>query len=125
VRLTDRPYELARRLFAQRARVAHCLLGDYYPLTSYSLENDAWLAWQFDRPDLGEGLVQAFRREESPFESGRFRLHGLDLDARYIVTDFDSDRSREISGRELTEAGQPITVTQRPGAAALMYEMVR
>ncbi len=42
------------------------MLGDYYPLTPYSLQRDQWIAWQFDRPDLGGGEVQAFRRPESP-----------------------------------------------------------
>jgi len=29
--------------------------GDFYPLLSYSLADDVWCAWQWDRPDLGGG----------------------------------------------------------------------
>ena len=28
------------------------MLGDYYPLTPYSIQPADWIAWQFDRPDL-------------------------------------------------------------------------
>ena len=52
--------------------------GDYYPLTGYSQARDVWMAYQLDRPDLGEGLVVALRRPESPYESARFPLRGLE-----------------------------------------------
>ena len=50
---------------AEWRKAADYMLGDYYPLTPYSLAEDGWMAWQFDRPDLGEGMVQAFRRAQS------------------------------------------------------------
>ena len=53
-------------------------LGDFYPLTDYSLENEVWLAWQYDRPEAGEGLVQAFRRPQSADSIRVFRLRGLE-----------------------------------------------
>jgi len=36
--------------------------GDYYPRTAYSTAGDAIMAWQFDVPERGTGIVQAFRR---------------------------------------------------------------
>ena len=65
-------------------KVAGYFYGDYYPLTSYSLDNSVWMAWQFDRPDLGEGMVQVFRRAEGFYESAHFPLRGLDLEARMV-----------------------------------------
>jgi hypothetical protein len=32
----------------------------------YSLDRKAWIAWQFDCPERGEGAIQAFRRDDSP-----------------------------------------------------------
>ena len=61
-----------RRMIAELRHVAPYFSGDYYPLTPYSLDDTAWMAWQFDRPDLGEGVVQAFRRAGSYYESARF-----------------------------------------------------
>jgi len=33
------------------------------------------MAWQFDRPEAGEGMVQVFRRADSPFDSAHLKLH--------------------------------------------------
>jgi len=38
--------------------------GDFHPLGPYSTSGDAWMGWQFHRDDLGEGLVQVFRRQD-------------------------------------------------------------
>ena len=113
------------RMLAEWRRVSGYLLGDYYPLTSYSLDKGVWMAWQFDRPELGEGMVQAFRRDESPCESARFRLRGLDAEARYTVTDLDSGRSEQFGGRELGEKGLLVVAPKRPSAIVVLYKKVR
>jgi alpha-galactosidase len=110
-----------RRWVGDWRAVADYLLGDFYPLTSYHQADDVWMAWQFDRPDLGGGAVQAFRRAGSPYESARFRLRGLDPEARYRVTDGDRDGAVETTGRELMETGLPVRVDEQPGAAIITY----
>ena len=92
-------------MIAELRRVAPYFSGDYYPLTGYSLDETAWMAWQFDRPDLGEGVVQVFRRAGSYYESARFPLGGLEADARYIITDLDSGRSQEQTGANWPSRG--------------------
>jgi alpha-galactosidase len=113
-----------RRMVAELRRVAPYFSGDYYPLTSYSLDDTAWMAWQFDRPDLGEGMVQVFRRAGSHNEPARFLLGGLEADARYIITDLDSGRSEEQTGRELAEQGLKVSPEKRPSATVLLYRKV-
>ena len=51
-----------KRAYDEARQVAPFMLGDYYPLTPYSLANDAWIGWQFDRPEEGDGMIQVFRR---------------------------------------------------------------
>jgi alpha-galactosidase len=121
VRIKDADYDLMRGLAGQFRQLADCYLGDYYPLTPYSLENSSWLGWQFDRPDLGKGMVQVFRRPESPYESARFRLGGLDPDAKYVLTDLDTNQPREITGRELLERGLLVGAAQKPSAVVITY----
>ena len=60
------PYAKAKATLAQYRRLQPYFLGDYYPLTPYTKAADAWVAWQFDRGDLGGGLVQVFRRPANP-----------------------------------------------------------
>ncbi len=77
VRRKDLDYDLLRRLVEEFEKTALRYLGDCYLLTSYSFAGDTRLAWQFDRPRTREGVVQPFRRGESPFEPGRFKLNTL------------------------------------------------
>jgi hypothetical protein len=49
-------------------------------------------------------MAQIFRRAESPYESARFPLRGLESAGRYAVTNLDEPAaSREYTGRELRE----------------------
>jgi alpha-galactosidase len=118
-------WHLYRRLVSEWRQVADRMMGDYYPLTPYSLRKDEWIAWQFDRPEYGDGVVQAFRRDMSRETSKRFRLSGIDTAARYKVTDLDAATPWTVSGRELLEKGVPVVLQARPGAAVLTYEKVR
>lgn len=60
-------FGLLRRLTERWRDLSPYYLGDYYPLTPYSLEPDAWIAWQFDCPEAGKGIVQAFRHQDRLF----------------------------------------------------------
>lgn len=99
-------------------------LGDFHPLVSYSLADDAWAAWQFDRPDLGSGMVLAFRRQASPFAALTARLRSLDPEARYEVTDRDDGSVQTTSGRGLMEKGIEIRIAGQPGSRLLLYRRV-
>ncbi len=77
---------------------------DFYPLTVVSDKSDVWSAAQFDRPESGDGIVQAFRREDSPYVECEFRLRGIDRGADYEVTDLDHPENvRILSGCELAD----------------------
>jgi alpha-galactosidase len=110
-------------LLAQWRAAADDYYGDYYPLTPYSTELTAWMAWQFDRPEQGRGTIQAFRRAASEFETARFRLRGLKAEARYRVRDADSAEVREYQGAELMEQGLAVRIAARRGAVLLRYEV--
>ncbi|MCY2952618.1 MAG: NPCBM/NEW2 domain-containing protein [Planctomycetota bacterium] len=124
VRVKDADYDLMRRLCGQFREVADCYLGDYYPLTPYSLENTSWLGWQFDRPDLGTGMVQVFRRSESIYKAADLRLYGLDPEARYRVTDLDSPETAIITGRRLMDIGLAVVLNDRPSTVVIKYEKI-
>ena len=80
------------------------------------------MAWQFDRPERGEGLVQAFRRSNSPLSSAELELHGLEADARYEITNADEPGIQTLTGRELMEKGLKVSLKDKMGAAVLTYK---
>lgn len=99
--------------------------GDFYPLSPYSIQQTAWLAFQFDRPDLGQGVVQVFRRNQCPDESFHATLHGLDPASRYVLSDWDATQTRTVTGRELFEKGLSVRLPSKPGAAVIQYRKAR
>jgi hypothetical protein len=101
------------------------VLGDLYPLTPYSVASDAWMGFQFDRPELGEGTVLVFRRSGSEKETSQFKLRGLTPNAVYAVTDLDSGSLTEVKGRDLMDKGLSVTIKERPGSALLAYSKKR
>jgi alpha-galactosidase len=122
MRVKDLDYAALRRLVGQWRRISPNYYGDFYPLTRWSRDDRQWIAWQYDRPDAGEGTVQAFRRDQSPYEAARFPLQGLDPEARYRVERLDAPAwAHEATGRELLEPGVRIELAEAPGAAVLVY----
>jgi alpha-galactosidase len=116
-------WDLARKLLGEWRKITPCMLGDYYPLTPYSLTNDAWIGWQFDRPEEGDGVIQVFRRGDSIYRAAELKLHGLDAKKEYAITDMDTIKVTKATGRELMEQGITIEITQKPGAALLAYKV--
>ncbi|HEY5912613.1 MAG TPA: alpha-galactosidase [Verrucomicrobiae bacterium] len=125
VRRKDLDYEMLRRVLGQWQRYANCYFGDYYPLTPYNLDRSLWIAWQFDVPEKGEGLVQAFRRDQSVYESARFKLAELEPAAQYRVTNLDSGEAKTIPGHELIGNGLSISIREQPGDAVWTYAKIK
>lgn len=113
-------YDLLRRMVAEYRKVQPYLLSDYYPLTPYSLERNVWAAWQFNDPQQGGGMVQAFRRKECPADSVSLSLRGLEPAAVYELTDLETNQSRRLTGHELMD-GLTVRLATRPASALLVY----
>ncbi len=121
-RKTGWDYGVLRTLYKQLRQVQRCYLGDYWPLTPYSKAANVWAAWQFDLPEAGEGVVQAFRRKTCPDSSITLRLRGLDPAARYTVTNLDDPgAAQEFTGKQLTDEGLLVVIRDPPGAALISY----
>jgi alpha-galactosidase len=119
-RLTPENRGAQKQAYAECSKIAPAMLsGDYYPLTPYSLADDAWIAWQFDRPEAGEGCVQAFRRVNNPTSSMKLKLQGLNPAKTYEVEDFDQAEKSSFSGKVLMQTG--LTVRLEAHAAAVFH----
>ncbi len=110
-----------KRAYDECRRVAPFMLGDYYPLTPYSIQPGDWIAWQFDRSALRGGVVQAFRRDKNESPSRVLRLQGLSRSAKYEVTNLDSGTVRRMTGKELLDQGMTVEIPSQPGSAILFY----
>jgi alpha-galactosidase len=113
-----------RQLMAEATAMRPYFYGDYYPLLAFSLAADAWAAWQYDRPDLGEGMVVAFRRQACPFASWQAKLQALDPQADYELYSWDDHRTRRVSGQALLTEGLPLATDEQPGSVLFVYKRV-
>ena len=116
----DFPAETARRLVSEYKRLRPLFHGDFYPLTPYSTKDDVWMAYQFHREDLGEGMVLAFRRPESEVGEMVLRLRGLDPEKAYEVVYEDLGAGQTAEGSDLL-AGLKVRIDTQPGSSLVTY----
>jgi len=134
----DFPYDWMRKMVAQLKLVRPYYYGDYYPLLPCSANSDCatdpskersaafeWAAWQFNRPEQGDGMVQAFRRDQDQEPAQSLRLRGLDPAAMYEVTNLDAKSPNTISGSNLMQQGLHVEIKEKRGSAIIIYKKVR
>ncbi len=125
-RVKDDNWELVRRnMKIWREELVPYYAGDYYPLTRATADEDVWIGWQYNDPKRKSGVIQMFRRIDSTMTSGMFPLFGLEKDAQYLFRDVDSGKTFTGRGKDLMEAGCPLTISKAPYAAIFHYEKVK
>ncbi|MHB1457021.1 MAG: NPCBM/NEW2 domain-containing protein [Armatimonadota bacterium] len=100
-------------------------LGEYHPLTEMDANDENWCAWQFYRPDLGEGFAMFFRRPKCLTASLDVELKGLDASARYKVDfreTYDIRETKEMSGRELSKLR--VNLNTQPSSILVHYRKI-
>ncbi len=124
----DQDYSQLLKMFDQWRQIAPDFMGDYYPLTDFSLTTEnVWIGWQFHTPQSGQGFVQAFRRpgDQSP-DTITVKLRGLDPQKSYQVTDMDNPQAAvTVSGAELLQKGIAVKQDKTPAAVLIRYEVLR
>jgi hypothetical protein len=98
--------------------------GDFYPLLPQSGSFQDWSIYQFDRPDLHSGIVEVFRKKNSPFEKICIKLQGLDPLATYEIEDSDSKKVTSVSGRELMGKGWPLEIAKKRDSRLIFYNLL-
>jgi alpha-galactosidase len=126
VRPAGYPKDLLRQAIGEGKRIRKYYFGDFYPLSEETGDARAWCVMQFDRPEQGEGMVMAFRRERSPYPAFSLEsLCGIDPAATYRVTEsptYTPGKTRILTGRELLRTR--IDIEERPASALVEYKKV-
>lgn len=122
-RVREADYPLLRVLLSQWRELADDFSGDYYPLTSYSLQPDVWIGWEFFRPATGTGFIQMFRRPGALYDSGVCYPKGLEPQAKYRITDVDTGEQIERTGERWMKEGLRVSFTETPQAKLFRIEI--
>ena len=120
---TKEKVDFIKKYTEEYLRVKPFFSEDFYSLTEVSDKPDVWCAMQFNRPSCGDGIIEVFRRENSPYETATFELKGIDKGSNYKFTDFDGGEFT-ISGSELIDKGLSLTVTEKRKAKIYLYQTV-
>jgi alpha-galactosidase len=115
------PFAEIKRSLRRYREIQRYFYGDFYPLTEYTQTNDAWMAYQFDLPESGEGLLVVLKRPLSEFTEALFAMNALQLGSYYEIANVDSGDKATFSGKELMEKGLAVTLLARPDSALLRY----
>ena len=117
IRRDDYDYELAKKMISIWRRASDLMLyGDYYPLTPFDRSAAKWVAWQFDCPETGCGLIQGIRLPESPEETATMHPKGILPGSMYFLDNAETGETREISGADLIHDGFTFVLPKRSGA---------
>ena len=141
----------AKQLTDAYLQLRHLLVGAYYPLTDYSRDGKHWMAMQFHRPDLGEGLILVVPPKNAgaavpagkaaPAEPARkagaavpaapagpahigLALHGLDPQATYELHWQVANRKTAARGSELMKR-LDAAVPPGDGGERIVYRRVK
>jgi alpha-galactosidase len=127
VRSAVYPHDLLRQGIAEGRRIRKYFFGDFYPLTEVTTSPEDWCVLQYHRTAEEDGLVLAFRRHLSRYESYDASLREIDPEATYEVTSYSSysrAKSVQMMGAELQHL--KIEINDSPGSLLIEYrEVVR
>jgi alpha-galactosidase len=115
--------ELGRRWMQEFRALRHLPVGDFYPLLPHTLSEGQWLASQYHRPDLEEGMVLAFRRRHCPLTTVILHPQALDPHGVYVLRHLSTGERIEQPGRALL-AGLSVTLPQLPSYEVIHYRRV-
>ena len=120
----DFPKEKAKYIYDEYKKIRHLFQGDYYPLTDYSTKFDNWLAYQFHRDDLNEGMALVFRRPKSDKISQTICFKALDDETLYEICYENNGAVYTRYGKEL-KTGVDIRILDKPGSELITYKAVK
>ncbi len=114
-------WDAARKALEECKAIAPLSRNDFYPLTPYTTQNDAWMAWQYHDPEEQTGAVQAFRRQDCKEDTLAITLRGLTPGKAYEVTNADSWEVTHVTANDKGNADISISLNSTPAAAILTY----
>ena len=112
----------AKNLAEVYSRLRPLLVGAWYPLTGYSRDGSHWLAMQFHRPDLNEGLLVVIPPHSREDRKLIVTLHGLNPEALYELHWEITHRMYSAKGKDLMKQLE-LTLPEGDGGERIVYRM--
>ena len=125
IRPKDYPRDLLKQGIAEGKRIRKYFLGDFYVLSEVNANPRDWCVMQYHRPSEQDGMVMAFRRDQSPYPIYEAVLREIDSAADYEVTTYrtyDGDKPTVLKGSALWKFR--IDIEEQPGSIVVEYKKI-
>ncbi len=121
-RYAQAPEEIGflKKYTAEYLRVRPYFSEDFYPLTEYTDKTDTWCGWQFHIEGENSGIVQLFRRENSPYDTASIALSALTKNTTYLFEDADGGEFK-INSDELLSGNFKFSIPEKRKAKLYFY----
>ena len=91
----DYPIEWHRQKLQEYRDIKPCFSGDFYSLADGGADETRWMAYEMLRPDLGVGVILAFRRKDCP--DGTLTVTPTLPDGTWRITDRDTGETKTVT----------------------------
>jgi len=96
--MDDADFIWAKKITDEYRKIRKYFSCDFYNHGSAVFDDTSWAIWQYHDADSGSGIVMAFRRSESPFDTVKIKLKGLSEGKDCTFTDLDTKTSFIVAG---------------------------
>ncbi len=124
VRPKNYPRDLLKQGVAEGKRIRKYFQGDFYPLVDAGADPRGWLVMQYHRPTENDGMVIAFRRDQSPDAACESRLREIDPTKDYevlIYRGYEPEKPVTLKGSTLRPLR--LEIGECPGSVIVEYRV--
>lgn len=114
--MTEEDFAWTKKITDEYVSIRRYLSRDFYNHASDSFDATSWSVFQYHDPDSDSGIVMAFHRSNSPFESLKIKLRGISENSTYTVKNLDT--AAELSITDTLE----ITLPEKRSSVILEYK---
>ena len=99
--MSEEDFGVVRKAIDDYRRIRHYLSLDFHNHGSAVFDMTSWAVWQYHDPASGKGVIIAFRRPQSPFDTMDITLKG-NVAPELAVTNLDDSAETVIHGGRMT-----------------------
>nr|MCR4720082.1 GH36 C-terminal domain-containing protein [Bacillota bacterium] len=97
----DDDFEKLAALTSEYRKIRKYFSKDFYSYGADAYDTTSWTIWQYHDKSDDSGILMAFRRSESPFDSATLKLKGLNENKNYSYYNFDT-KEEKVGNNSLT-----------------------
>lgn len=112
--------ESLREHLARFLPIRHVFMGDFYPLSDWSMDPNDSLSFQYHDSNSETGIIQLFLGDQQSALPIRLFPKGLQADRIYYLFDWDEKFTAHVTGLQLMKEG--ILLPEQEGSHAVVLE---